>query len=452
MATYNRYPAMDENNNFPPVVRQALSKSSELIDAIKNLSTEQALQVFAADESTALAVMLAVNNATKNLNLVTNSDPRLLEYSPVSEELAAVILDSENRETWLGARLSDGGPSDWSMKHLRSRLGVYEDAFDTGYHVAITDSEGRITDLAVRSTDGQVPDFVIERWAKRLSPILGDTVVSGGASSNNSDLVPLFQSIANAAGRYADKEPLPSNPTSLVVNGQDANLHFPKRYSDKTPVPLIIQFEGVGDTSLNQRAQFKEITEELGVIYGKCKFHGNSYGSPNAMADAKALYDAALRIAPISGVILLGNSMGGIGALNALHTGTIPNVLGVYLTDPTYDLRHRWNNGRKPEITSAYGVASDGSDYETKTAGYDPALAPIKAFRGVPISIVASTGDGTVPFNSHTAILQARLSETNDVTVIDTKTAGHNIADRFIASDLGAFITKVSGGRIGLRL
>jgi len=407
-----------------------------------------------ADGTVAAAAASAVQSEVQLRALVASSDPRMAQIMHTKTLLAA-FFDSLGNETWLGARNTDGGPSDWAMHHLHTRLGISLGA-SPGYLATLTDSEGLLTDLAIRASDGQFADFVIQRLAPRLAPLLGITGQSDPEPASTVDgstpaLVPLLQSIANAAGRHADGAALPANPTSFTANGEAARLTFPTRYSNATPVPLIIQFEGVADRSLDPRSAYLEPVKEAGALYGKCNFHGDSYGSPNAMADARALYEYALRIAPISGVILMGNSMGGAGALNALTTGTIPNVLGVYLTDPVTDLRQRYDNGRMTEIKTAYGIAADGSDYAAKTAGHDPALAPIESFRGVPIKAVHSSTDASVPMALHVTKLFERLGTANDTELINTGVGTHNSGDRFIPAELVEFITKVSGGTVGLR-
>lgn len=41
MANYDIYPAVDDNFNFPPLVRQALSSAPEILEATKTVVTSQ---------------------------------------------------------------------------------------------------------------------------------------------------------------------------------------------------------------------------------------------------------------------------------------------------------------------------------------------------------------------------------------------------------------------------
>jgi len=123
-------------------------------------------------------------------------------------------------------------------------------------------------------------------------------------------------------------------------------------------------------------------------------------------------------------------------------------VLGVYLTDPTFDLRQRYDNGRASEIRAAYGIAADGSDYAAKTAGYDPALRSPADFKGVPIWSTYSTLDTSVPASSHTLTMDEHLQATNTLNLLDTQEAGHNTSSRFQVARLQAFIETVADGPI----
>ena len=369
------------------------------------------------------------------------------------EDLAFVVTDKDGKETWVSARASDGGPTDWTMRHLSDRLGVLSNQ-DTEYLFGVVDEQERITDLAVRASDGQIPDWVMDRWRERLGLIQSVDTQGAGVSS---PMVPILQSIAAGVERHVAGDPI--QPAVVDFNtgtalDQPAKIFFPDRYNDVRPMPLVISFMGIGST-VGSHWTYTDLRPKLieaGALMGGGAYGGDLYGAPQMLASVRDLYEKALRIAPVSGVVLFGNSMGGIGALNALTTGAIPNVLGVYLTDPTFDLRQRYDSseGRATTIREAYGIATDGSDYDQKTAGYDPALRPAADFQGVPIRIYSSTGDTL--WADHTVKLVEQLSATNDVDVHDTGSEGHNTTDRFNGTDLAAFVTKCVDGPTGLRL
>lgn len=125
-----------------------------------------------------------------------------MPYETSEDELLAAIVDAAGRQTWLGARASDGGPTAWAMVLLRLRLGLYETAGDTGVLFGVTDADGRRTDLTVRSSDGQFEDWVVDRLAPRIAQRLG-----GGGQVVNSDkyvrdgqLLPLVTDMTRVIG------------------------------------------------------------------------------------------------------------------------------------------------------------------------------------------------------------------------------------------------------------
>lgn len=86
MSQYNTYPAVDDEYNFPPVVRQALSSSPEINAAVdvgvsSKVPTEVA-KAMANDSAIAQAGVAAAKAAVKNeistLDVVTGDDDRLL--------------------------------------------------------------------------------------------------------------------------------------------------------------------------------------------------------------------------------------------------------------------------------------------------------------------------------------------------------------------------------------
>ncbi len=361
------------------------------------------------------------------------------------------ITDSQGNQTWLQVSSEDGLPTEFAVEAIRKSASIDESKVvilkDGALLYCVPDSNGNPTAISVRQSDGMFPDFVIENIQKRLSldntkPDLNDLQYKQKPSDFQ-----IISSIARGVARYIEKKPLPAHVTNFVNStNQPCTLTFANSYNDATPLIFVICFEGVGDfENLNIRDAYSDVLNH-GVVWARCRFHGDSYGSPKAMADAAELYRKACEIAPIAGCIVVGNSMGGIAALNCLTTEAVPNVLGVYLTDPTYDLRQRYDNGRANEINAAYEC--DATTYAEKTKGYDPALKHWSEFKGVPFSIVATSNDSLVYKALHTDKLVATLGNHNKVSVLDTKAGWHNHPDEFIVSRLINFINQCASGEV----
>lgn len=377
------------------------------------------------------------------------------------------VRDRDGRQTWIGVSDVDGGPSPWAEQMIRQRLGMNKkDSFAAGEEelfFGIADSANRLTDLALRERDGQLADFVVERLAKRIGDKLGvtkDTIGQLLGSVHMTPDYPGFQLLASIARWSAQR---------YVVNGQTiggsaitgpwnfgtttynqaARLTFtPTPYNKPDPLLLVLYVGGVNSGSdLTVPTWIQPLLAE-GVVVGRCNYHGNHYGQPQAIQDMIEVYEMACKTLPIGGVLLLGNSMGGMLALNALTTRAIPGVCGLYLTDPVANLADRYESERKAMIQAAYGIDSNGSNYSAKTAGYDPMLRDWSDYRGIPIAITGSTGDDLVPFNQNGLKLYDKLSSHNDVTLYSLSSAGHNQTDRFNIDNLRAFIKKCVQGSI----
>lgn len=386
-------------------------------------------------------------------------EKKLSKYSTQSEdENLIIITDSEGNKTWLQASLEDGMPTSQTAEIIKDTVGRSDYGhIDSGGEellFTVPDGDGNPTALSVRKSDGMFTNAVIKDIKERLDLPSNDEEVSPDFKTY--DRAPDFQlisSVARGLSRHIVGTELPAKSYTFVNSyGQGNIIKLPTGYSDATPIPLVLILDGVtsdtSDASLppSIRSAY-DVLLSNGIAMAKSRYHGNSYGSPKCMADLLELYQKACEIAPIGAVILYGNSMGGIAAQNCLLTNTIPSVSGLYLVDPTYDLYQRYTNGRQSEINSAYDCTPE--TYAEKTAGYDPALRHWSEYRGLPIHIRASSLDTSVLLSLHGQKLKDYLGEHNDVTLFDTQTAGHNIADRFNGEELMTFIhTKCISGKV----
>lgn len=160
------------------------------------------------------------------------------------EEWLAGFTDNDGNETWLGARRQDGGPTEWALKLLRQALGTLLGSYP-GMLMAVADSNGVLTDLAVRDTDGQVPDWVIERWAVRMAPLLIQLL------GLQTPKVPAYY-LPDVRGT-----------TSLLL-GTDTY----QRDGELLPVlPNMQQWAGWGSSTIAQFAEMNGLAAEFGASY-----------------------------------------------------------------------------------------------------------------------------------------------------------------------------------------
>lgn len=378
--------------------------------------------------------------------------------TPFEDENLIVIADSEGNMTWLQASLEDGMPTaqaEYAIKEVTGRSDHSRIEVNTEELLfSLPDENGNLTALTVRKSDGMFIDAVIKDIEDRLNIPIPETDVDPNFKTYDrpSDFQ-ILSSVARGLARHAAGTALPAKSYTFVNSyGQGNIIKLPQNYSDATPIPLVLILDGVSGDSTGSALppsirNAYDVLLENGIAMAKSRYHGDSYGSPKCMADLLELYQKACEIAPIGAVILYGNSMGGIAAQNCLLTNTIPNVSGLYLVDPTYDLYQRYSNGRASEINAAYECTSE--TYAEKTKGYDPALRHWSEYRGLPIYIRASSLDTSVVLSLHGQKLKTYLGAHNDVTLFDTQTPGHNTADRFNGEELISFIqTKCTSGKV----
>lgn len=169
--------------------------------------------------------------------------PRSVDVGSSGDDLLVAIIDSLLKRTWLEARSSDGGPSDWSVGLLRERLGVALRSYP-GMLYAVADINGLLTDLCVRSTDGQVPQWVIARWAGRMAPLLMDLL--GLTPKARENFLPDVRGSATVIGPY----------DTYTRDGEVLPI-----------LPNMNQWAGWGSSTIAQFVEMGTLAAEFGATY-----------------------------------------------------------------------------------------------------------------------------------------------------------------------------------------
>lgn len=131
-----------------------------------------------------------------------DSIEKRMPYETSNDGLLAAFVDAAGRQTWLGARLSDGGPTAWAMELLRRRLGMDETTGNPDILFSVTDANNRMTDLTVRSTDGRFTDWVVDGLAPRIAQRIGGSgqVVNSDKYLRDGELMPMVTDMSRASG------------------------------------------------------------------------------------------------------------------------------------------------------------------------------------------------------------------------------------------------------------
>lgn len=254
------------------------------------------------------------------------------------------------------------------------------------------------------------------------------------------------------------------NPRANIDNGANwrryaippRHTHFsviatPKNYDSRVPVPVIIYAHGSGDRDtdfahMNRPNAIGKVSKALidaGYMIVSGAFGGTqNWGYPGSTDDMRELYAHLKSEYNVGSIFLMGHSMGGLITLQTIVKKTIPNVAGFIGIEPVVSLRAAFDRGYTNYIKTAFEIAGDGSDYDAKTRGYDPALYPGAAYRGLPMWLSASNGDTNVLKSENTDVLRGLVSGLSDVTFYEA-TGGHVDESHFQGESIVRFCNKV---------
>jgi len=273
-----------------------------------------------------------------------------------------------------------------------------------------------------------------QKWA-RGSLATGNISVfnsdARGAAGASVGLIGVRKGTVTVEPRTGIEGQVPSVHWTSVGNA-GMRIALPLNYDSRIPAPLAILFHGNGsdETHWQSNGLGSSIANALSaagyIVVGAANTPNVSTWGAQAGLDA---YVAAYRFVrdhyAVSGVVVYGNSMGGIETMLTLAERRIPGIVAAALSVPTFSLANNHaNTNFTGTIRTAYGIASNGSDYDTKTIGHDPALMQPAAFRGIPIYVVIATDDAAVDPTGNGEALVTRLSDSNPLTVIRA-TGGH---------------------------
>lgn len=317
---------------------------------------------------------------------------------------------------------------------LPTGVATYVDGFLTGASSTTTASAG-LKNLLVGA-----------EGSSRLNQFVGDIreiIVLGRALR--------FEEVEQVSRQFAERSPAAADGVcqagvGLVAttssNGQAITYYEPDQDSDV----LLLWSHPHSHNQFIQPGYWafplQHIASSKGWHFAASNMHGDSWGNATALADLLDLYNYVNARHPISKVILVGASMGGLATANAISKNTVPNVVGGYFIDAVLNLADQYANATyTASIKTAYGIASDGSDYAAKTAGYDPYLAAAGTF-AKRLRFVASTTDTSVNKANNTDLFVSKVASSSIEEGVVTHLGGHLTGYAAAPDDLAAFVER----------
>lgn len=248
-----------------------------------------------------------------------------------------------------------------------------------------------------------------------------------------------FQSLCYGIGSNATiKSNFEGNYPSIVWTGDGTNdfrIVTPAGYDSRKPKPAVILFHGNGtnERSWATNANYDKISKAFvaaGFIVISAAVSGdyNTWGNTLAQACYYSAYRYLLLNYNISAFSVFVNSMGGIEFFNTLISENIGVPCCLVGTSPTANLLSCYNSSAlTADIKEAYNIASDGSDYATKTAGFDPVLKRPDEFLGIPqLWLTASDDTIVLPAENRDVMMKLASISTRKITKVDGITGGHS--------------------------
>lgn len=269
----------------------------------------------------------------------------------------------------------------------------------------------------------------------------GPVVITRSQQPPRQKTVKGIQIAGNAQSHFSSTVPATSDPYHEAL---------PPNYDPRNQYPLAIffhqsitGFEWSPWSEARMQAHTKDLTD-AGYIVLAIRDNYDRYGNQTSIDTYLAAFKHIRSIRAISQVFFYGASMGTLTMWNALSHRSWPTPAACASIGGAHNLRYVYD---LPAYTAAvgaqYGVAGDGSDYATKTAGYDPILTDPVKFRGVPWRFYTAADDTVQPIAGQNAMaaLVAPYCEEADV-VVASSPSGHLGANQYNGPDMVAFFNR----------
>jgi hypothetical protein len=178
--------------------------------------------------------------------------------------------------------------------------------------------------------------------------------------------------------------------------------------------------------------------------------HGNAWSNNAALADYARIPTWVGLTWTLEHLLLHGQSMGALTLANLYSRRLATKIRGFVGIDGAYNLAQAFSQSAyKPSIKAAYGIASDDSNYATKTAGFDATLLDPSTFTGRRLFISASPADTAIPKVSHSDVFVTMLgTEPADLEVVEG-TGGHVTSANYFPTAAHAFFDEAILNALG---
>lgn len=228
---------------------------------------------------------------------------------------------------------------------------------------------------------------------------------------------------------------------NTTAGGQNVRILIPDNYV----ASAVVYHHGVGEdhTAITSDTLKADVVDRLladGYIVAGSNAAGENWGN-QASLDAYAALQALLvaDYAPTKTAIF-SQSMGGCSGLLTAASGGFAAWFGIY---PVCSLAAMYAaGGFAGAIRTAFGIAGDGSDYASKTAGYDPALKSAALFNQLPMRFWASAADTVVGKTTNTDAMKTLVAASKAESEVIVCSGNHGHASHFDPQGVSDFLSR----------
>ncbi|MFZ2172526.1 MAG: alpha/beta hydrolase [Rhodococcus sp. (in: high G+C Gram-positive bacteria)] len=208
------------------------------------------------------------------------------------------------------------------------------------------------------------------------------------------------------------------------------------------PSGMVFYLHGrTGDeTVIHDRAQVRDALLDAGYIVACPFLHGDRWGNRQAQDDLCALDDWVNGRWPAPRRFVIGESMGGNAAANALRLREIDWDGAVFIA-PSLSMQAVWERGGagRETLSAAYGLAADGHDLESRTDGWDAVRHHPGDYAGVRVLVYASADDEIANIPEVTGPWADRLRRATGTVEFLVVSGEHVSDDHFRPAELVSF-------------
>jgi pimeloyl-ACP methyl ester carboxylesterase len=229
------------------------------------------------------------------------------------------------------------------------------------------------------------------------------------------------------------------------ASSQACTILVPDSYDEEVPTDLVLYCHGQNgpEHAPDSETGPKTVADELtgaGYFIAGSQARGNSWGSQNSVEDNVLFVKYLRETYNIRNIIVWGISMGGTVALNFARANRVNGIVGLYLIDGATNLASIYDGIYPANIDSAYGITGSAPNtYANKTAGHDPNLTDPWAWRHMPMLIIGSSGDTTVPYATNAEAFAAKMAGSSRNIQFVTVAGTHVNSNTFRPAEALAF-------------